>query len=69
MNISPHDPSDPTGLRCRLCGGGRLFSVLDLGATPPCEKFLCADELDQPEITYRCICGCARSASCSRSPH
>ncbi|KGI71156.1 class I SAM-dependent methyltransferase [Mycolicibacterium rufum] len=39
-------------MRCRLCGGGRLFSVLDLGATPPCEKFLCADELDQPEITY-----------------
>lgn len=52
MSISPHVPSDSTGLHCRLCGAGRLFSVLDLGATPPCEKFLCADELDQPEMTY-----------------
>jgi hypothetical protein len=25
---------------------------LDLGATPPCEKFLTADELDLPEVTY-----------------
>jgi hypothetical protein len=29
-----------------------LVSVLDLGATPPCEAFLTADELDQPESTY-----------------
>ena len=28
------------------------MSVLDLGATPPCEKFLAADELDLPEPTY-----------------
>ncbi len=69
MNISPHDPSDPTGLRCRLCGGGRLFSVLDLGATPPCEKFLCADELDQPEITYPLHLRLCEKCSCSRSPH
>jgi SAM-dependent methyltransferase len=26
--------------------------VLDLGATPPCERFLSADELDAPEPTY-----------------
>ncbi len=31
---------------CRLCGSDRLVSVLDLGATPPCERFLSADELD-----------------------
>nr|WP_221217472.1 MULTISPECIES: class I SAM-dependent methyltransferase [unclassified Mycolicibacterium] len=37
---------------CRLCGSGRLVSVLDLGATPPCERFLSADELDAPEPTY-----------------
>ncbi|WP_102145665.1 class I SAM-dependent methyltransferase [Mycobacterium hubeiense] len=37
---------------CRLCGTDRLLSVLDLGATPPCERFLTADELDQPEPTY-----------------
>lgn len=37
---------------CRLCESDRLLSVLDLGATPPCEKFLAADELDEPESTY-----------------
>ncbi len=29
-----------------------MHSVLDLGATPPCEKFLTAAELDAPETTY-----------------
>ncbi|WP_107656370.1 class I SAM-dependent methyltransferase [Nocardia suismassiliense] len=37
---------------CRLCDSERLTSVLDLGATPPCEKFLAPDELDLPEPTY-----------------
>lgn len=37
---------------CRLCGNPGLDSVLDLGATPPCESFLTADELDAPEPTY-----------------
>jgi SAM-dependent methyltransferase len=39
-------------MRCRLCNSIRLVSVLDLGATPPCEKFLTVDELDQPEQTF-----------------
>jgi SAM-dependent methyltransferase len=39
-------------VRCRLCESTRLLSVVDLGATPPCEKFLTADELDSPEPTY-----------------
>ena len=39
-------------MRCRLCDSNRLLSVLDLGATPPCEKFLTADELDLPEPTF-----------------
>ncbi len=39
-------------LRCRLCDSDQLLSVLDLGATPPCEKFLTADELDLAEPTY-----------------
>ena len=43
-------PSTPT--TCRLCGSTRLRSVLDLGATPPCESFLTAAQLDQPEPTY-----------------
>ena len=39
-------------MRCRLCGSDRLLSILDLGATPPCETFLTADELDSPEPTF-----------------
>ncbi len=38
--------------RCRLCGSEAMASVVDLGATPPCESFLAADQLDQPEPTY-----------------
>lgn len=37
---------------CRLCGSADLVSVVDLGATPPCELFLDAGQLDEPEITY-----------------
>jgi SAM-dependent methyltransferase len=39
-------------VRCRLCDSSRLLSVLDLGATPPCESFLAADGLDAPELTF-----------------
>ncbi|MFS8197670.1 class I SAM-dependent methyltransferase [Streptomyces sp. CWNU-52B] len=38
--------------RCRLCGSATLVSVVDLGATPPCESFLAAEQLDQPEPAY-----------------
>ncbi len=37
---------------CRLCGSASLASVVDLGATPPCELFLTAEALDEPEPTY-----------------
>lgn len=37
---------------CRLCDSDRLLSVVDLGATPPCEKFLTAEELDLAETTF-----------------
>jgi hypothetical protein len=37
---------------CRLCASDRLISVLDLGATPPCEKFLSATDLELPEPTF-----------------
>ncbi|OBK44540.1 class I SAM-dependent methyltransferase [Mycobacterium sp. 1081908.1] len=37
---------------CRLCDSDRLLSVVDLGATPPCEKFLTAEELDLAEPTF-----------------
>lgn len=39
-------------LSCRLCGHAGLQSVLDLGATPPCELFLTEDQLGMPEMTY-----------------
>jgi hypothetical protein len=39
-------------LHCRLCDSDRLLGVLDLGATPLCEKFLTIDELDLPEPTF-----------------
>jgi hypothetical protein len=39
-------------MTCRLCGSENLESVVDLGATPPCELFLTRDQLDQPELTY-----------------
>jgi hypothetical protein len=41
-----------TALACRLCGSTSLADVVDLGATPPCELFLSADQLDEPEVTY-----------------
>ncbi|CAG7602925.1 class I SAM-dependent methyltransferase [Rhodococcus opacus] len=39
-------------MRCRLCDSDRLRSVLDLGATPPCELFLTEQGLDAPETNY-----------------
>ncbi|MDT5079158.1 MAG: hypothetical protein QOJ80_3795 [Mycobacterium sp.] len=42
----------PSTLQCRVCGTDRLLSVLDLGATPPCELLLEADALDSPEQTF-----------------
>ncbi|MFL6223681.1 MAG: methyltransferase domain-containing protein [Actinomycetes bacterium] len=51
---APRAAPDTTGsaLTCRLCGSGHLRSFLDLGATPPCELFLPADAVEQPEMTY-----------------
>ncbi|MGW5524981.1 methyltransferase domain-containing protein [Gordonia sp. NPDC003950] len=39
-------------MHCRLCGSERMRSVLDLGATPPCERFLTPANLDEPENTF-----------------
>src|SRR5918998_1094197 len=45
-------PEASGGLCCRLCGSTRLRTLIDLGATPPCERFLAGAELDDPEPTY-----------------
>ncbi|MFI2332491.1 methyltransferase domain-containing protein [Nocardia rhamnosiphila] len=39
-------------MHCRLCESSRLASVVDLGATPPCESFLSEEQLNLPESTY-----------------
>src|SRR3954463_9156333 len=51
---APRAAPDTTGsaLTCRLCGSGHLRSFLDLGATPPCELFLPAEAVEQPEPNY-----------------
>jgi hypothetical protein len=43
---------DLPALTCRLCGSTGLRSFLDLGATPPCERILTAEEAEAPEVTY-----------------
>ncbi|MDI5978179.1 class I SAM-dependent methyltransferase [Amycolatopsis magusensis] len=37
---------------CRLCGSVHLAGVVDLGATPPCERFLTEAQLADPEPAY-----------------
>ena len=37
---------------CRVGESDRLLSILDLRATPQCEKLLAVDDLDQPEAVY-----------------
>ena len=39
-------------LKCRLCGHQDLRSVVDLGASPPCERFLTAEQAEVMEPTY-----------------
>lgn len=57
VTIDPHPVLDPRSpgapsVPCRLCGSGELRTFVDLGATPPCELFLAADQLDVAEVTY-----------------
>src|SRR6185312_12094582 len=44
--------TDGASISCRLCGSTELRSFLDLGATPPCELFLTAAAVEEPEPTY-----------------
>jgi len=50
--ITGYAPTAAGRLHCRLCESDRLVGVLDLGATPLCEKFLTIGELDLPETTF-----------------
>jgi hypothetical protein len=54
MTRRPDDaaPTALAQLHCRLCDSERLRSVLDLGATPRCTKFLTPGELDLAEPTF-----------------
>lgn len=37
---------------CRLCGEELTRTFVDLGLSPPCESYVAADQLDQPETFY-----------------
>jgi hypothetical protein len=39
-------------LQCRLCDEELTRTFVDLGSSPPCEAYLGADQLDQPELFY-----------------
>lgn len=52
LTPTPDSPALPVPFRCRLCGREGLESFVDLGATPPCERFLSAEQLHQPETAY-----------------
>ncbi len=56
MRTEPRQPAEVgtsvPRLSCRLCGSARLQTFVDLGATPPCERFLTSEQLDDLEPTY-----------------
>jgi hypothetical protein len=51
-DIRETDPTAVAQLHCRLCDSDRLRSVLDLGATPRCDRSLTPGELDLAEPTF-----------------
>ncbi|MDT5352066.1 MAG: hypothetical protein QOJ56_598, partial [Mycobacterium sp.] len=51
-DIKESVPAAVAQLHCRLCDSDRLRSDLDLGASPPCDKFLTPGELDLAEPTF-----------------
>lgn len=38
--------------QCRICGEAQMSTFVDLGASPPCEAFLAADQRDAAETHY-----------------
>ena len=53
-------------MKCRMCDSSTLYTFLDLGSTPPADRFLRKDQLEDTEIFYplqvlMCeICGLAQ---------
>jgi len=39
-------------MNCRTCGSSQLYEFLDLGFTPPADRFLREDQLLEPEVHY-----------------
>jgi SAM-dependent methyltransferase len=39
-------------MNCRTCGSNQLYEFLDLGFTPPADRFLREDQLLEPEVHY-----------------
>ncbi len=62
QDAAHHSRPAAPGACCRFCGGA-LHPVLDLGATPLCESFLAAQDLNRMEPTYPLtlwVCGACR---------
>lgn len=50
--IIDHDAKPGALDRCQICGSGNLELVIDLGHQPPCDAYLTAAQLREPEQTY-----------------
>lgn len=50
--IPQHDFPGGHRRACQVCGGTRLYPVIDLGAMPPCDSLLSAHQRDEPESFY-----------------
>src|SRR5262245_13730753 len=44
--------ADSMECKCRLCGAQLVHKLVDLGMSPPCESFLPASEIGNPETYY-----------------
>ena len=44
--------SNPASWACRSCGATLDRTFVDLGTSPPCEAFLTAAQLAEPELTF-----------------
>jgi SAM-dependent methyltransferase len=54
MQTTAHAPrNDMTPLtHCRMCGSAGLYRFLDLGSTPPADRFMSPEQLSLPEHSY-----------------